>query len=63
MEDAPALDPLVKYPISEKDGSIYITADEGTIKSGRRSGSVKCSVETDEKVVIVGGLVILPRCG
>lgn len=57
VEDAPALDPLHKFPIFERDGAVYIMGDEDTIKASRRSGAVKCSVETDEKVVIVGGSV------
>ncbi|KAI9885118.1 MAG: hypothetical protein M1823_003087 [Watsoniomyces obsoletus] len=55
VEDAPALDPLGKFPISEKDGSFYITADEAQIKGSRGPGDVKCQVQGDEKVVIVGG--------
>ncbi len=57
VEDAPALDPLGKFPISEKDGSFYITADEAQIKGSRGPGDVKCQVQGDEKVVIVGGYV------
>ncbi|KAI9825032.1 MAG: hypothetical protein M1826_007110 [Phylliscum demangeonii] len=55
VEDSPALDPLTSYPITYKDGAVYITSDEATIKSGRRSGSVKCTVQGQDKVVIVGG--------
>lgn len=45
----------MKYPLTEKDGGIYITTDEGSLKAGRRTGDVECAVESDEKVVIVGG--------
>ncbi|KAI9791722.1 MAG: hypothetical protein M1816_003532 [Peltula sp. TS41687] len=55
VEDSPALDPLMKYPLTQRDGSIYITTDEASLKAGRRSGDVKCEVQSDEKVVIVGG--------
>lgn len=55
VEDSPALDPLMKYPLTQKDGSMYITTDEASLKAGRRTGDVECKVESDEKVVIVGG--------
>ena len=57
VEDAPALDPLAKFEIIEKDGSVYIKGDEATIKSSRRSHNVKCSAQGEERVVIVGGFV------
>lgn len=55
MEDAPALDPLAKFEITEKNGGVYITGDEATIKSSRRSADYKCSPQGQEKLVIVGG--------
>ncbi|KAI9682164.1 MAG: hypothetical protein M1817_000218 [Caeruleum heppii] len=55
VEDSPALDPLAKFPIKEKDGAIYITGEEGIIKASRRTANVKCSPQGQEKVVIVGG--------
>jgi hypothetical protein len=55
VEDAPALDPLAKYEILEKNGAIYIKGDEATLKANRRKLSIKCSAKGNEKVVIVGG--------
>jgi len=55
VEDAPALDPLAKFEIMEKNGGVYIKGDESTIKASRRSPNTRCSVQGQEKVVIVGG--------
>ncbi|MCJ1436208.1 hypothetical protein MMC27_005586 [Xylographa pallens] len=55
VEDAPALDPLAKFDILEKNGSVYIKGEEATIKASRRSLNHKCSPQGPEKVVIVGG--------
>ena len=55
VEDAPALDPIAKFEIVEKSGSVFIKADEASIKANRRSPDAKCSVQGQEKVVVVGG--------
>jgi hypothetical protein len=55
VEDAPALDPLAKYEILEKNGAVYIKGDEAVSKANRRKLSIKCSAKGNEKVVIVGG--------
>ena len=55
VEDAPALDPLAKFDIIEKGGAVYIKGEQSTIKSSRRQPNVKCSVQGQEKVLIVGG--------
>ncbi|KAF2758760.1 rubredoxin-NAD(+) reductase [Pseudovirgaria hyperparasitica] len=55
VEDAPALDPLAKYEIIEKDGGVYIKAEEATIKAARRTLNIKCSAKGTEKIVVVGG--------
>ncbi|KAI9848289.1 MAG: hypothetical protein M1837_000553 [Sclerophora amabilis] len=55
VEDAPAIDALAKFRISEKDGAFYVTGEEATIKASRRQPNVKCSAQGQEKVVIVGG--------
>ncbi|MCJ1291625.1 hypothetical protein MMC34_003170 [Xylographa carneopallida] len=55
VEDAPALDPLAKFDILEKNGGVYIKGEEATIKASRRSLNHKCSPQGPEKVVIVGG--------
>ena len=54
MEDAPALDPLAKFEVLEKDGAVYIKGEEATIKGGR-TGKYKCSAAGNEKIVVVGG--------
>ncbi|KAI9807480.1 MAG: hypothetical protein M1825_005420 [Sarcosagium campestre] len=55
VEDAPALDPIAKFPVTEKNGAVYITAEESVIKANRGKGDLSCSVQGQEKVVIVGG--------
>ena len=55
VEDAPALDPLAKFDIIEKGGAVYIKGEESTIKASRRQPNVKCSVQGQEKVLIIGG--------
>jgi len=56
VEDAPALDPLAKFKVVQKDGGVYITGEEATIKAGRRKLNIKCSAKTqDSGVVVVGG--------
>ncbi|KAH0564883.1 hypothetical protein GP486_001722 [Trichoglossum hirsutum] len=55
IENAPALDPLFHFPVTERDGAVYIEGDEAMIKAGRRSGGIHCTVEGQEHVVIVGG--------
>ena len=55
VEDAPALDPLAKFDIIEKNGGVYIKGSEATIKASRRSPNHKCSAKGQEKVLIVGG--------
>ncbi|MCJ1317915.1 hypothetical protein MMC15_003242 [Xylographa vitiligo] len=55
VEDAPALDPLAKFDILEKNGGVYIKGEEATIKASRRSLNHKCSPQGPDKVVIVGG--------
>ena len=55
VEDAPALDPLAKFDIIEKNGAVYIKGEEGVIKASRRQPNTKCSASGQEKVVVVGG--------
>ncbi|KAF1985590.1 hypothetical protein K402DRAFT_334245 [Aulographum hederae CBS 113979] len=55
VEDAPALDPLAKFEVVEKDGAVYIKGDEATIKGGRNL-NIKCAAaKGDEKVIVIGG--------
>ncbi|KDN60988.1 hypothetical protein CSUB01_01125 [Colletotrichum sublineola] len=57
--DAPALDALPTFKVTERDGAIYISGDEATIKAGRRKPNFKCNstgpAAQQDKVVIVGG--------
>lgn len=58
IENAPALDPLTTFPVSAKNGSVYIIGTEANIKAGRRKPNIKCKPVTttgSENVVIVGG--------
>lgn len=59
IEDAPALDPLAKFEIFEKDGGVFIKGDEQTIKASRRQLHFKCKAQSNEKVVVVGGYVVI----
>lgn len=61
VEDAPALDPLSKYEVVEKDGAVYVKTDEGTLKANRRFLNLKCSAVSSEKVLVIGGSVNI-RC-
>jgi NADPH-dependent 2,4-dienoyl-CoA reductase/sulfur reductase-like enzyme len=55
VEDAPALDPISKYEVFERDGAVYVKSDEATIKANRRSLNIKCASVSDEKVLVIGG--------
>lgn len=55
VEDAPALDPIAKYDLVERDGAVYVKSDEETLKANRRSLNIKCSSVSDEKVLVIGG--------
>ncbi|KAF2170119.1 hypothetical protein M409DRAFT_19725 [Zasmidium cellare ATCC 36951] len=54
IEDAPAPDPLQKFEIVEKDGSVYIKGEEAAIKANRRNMSIKCQAKGNDQVVVVG---------
>lgn len=59
IEDAPALDALTVFQVSQKDdGAVYVTGDPELIKAGRRKPNFKCSTHTaklEDKVLVVGG--------
>ncbi|KAI9735440.1 MAG: hypothetical protein M1818_006446 [Claussenomyces sp. TS43310] len=55
IENAPAIDALPSFKVSEKDGAVYISGEKDTIKGSRRKPFVKCSSVGPEKVVVVGG--------
>jgi hypothetical protein len=57
VEEAPALDPISKYDVFERDGAVYIKTDEATLKANRRVLNIKCTSKTDEKVLVIGGCV------
>jgi NADPH-dependent 2,4-dienoyl-CoA reductase/sulfur reductase-like enzyme len=55
IENAPALDALPSFGLSEKNGGVYITGEEQRIKSSRRKPNIKISGAVGpEKIVIVG---------
>ncbi|KAI4755569.1 rubredoxin-NAD(+) reductase [Aureobasidium sp. EXF-3400] len=55
VEDAPALDPLAKFEVFERDGAVYIKGEEKTIKANRRQLNIKCrSVKEKDHVVVIG---------
>jgi hypothetical protein len=59
VEDAPALNALAKYPVVEKDGGVFITADEDQLKTNfPNTLSLKCQAQGTEKIVVVGGKVL-----
>ncbi|CAM1501192.1 Fc.00g103540.m01.CDS01 [Cosmosporella sp. VM-42] len=58
VEDAPALDALPVFKLIERDGAVYISAEESAIQSSRRKPNFKfkkASGAQKDKVVVVGG--------
>jgi len=56
IENAPALDALPSFQLSEKNGSVYVSGSQESIKGSRRKPNIKISgAAGPEKVVIVGG--------
>jgi NADPH-dependent 2,4-dienoyl-CoA reductase/sulfur reductase-like enzyme/nitrite reductase/ring-hydroxylating ferredoxin subunit len=56
VEDAPALDPLAKFEIEEKDGKVFVTGEEKVLKDNfPNSLSISCKATGAEKVIVVGG--------
>ncbi|PSK34300.1 Dihydrolipoyl dehydrogenase, mitochondrial [Elsinoe australis] len=55
IEDAPALDPLHRFKVTEKDGAVYVSGEEKQIKDQRRQLSIKCSPKKQDGIVVVGG--------
>ncbi|KAI9888197.1 MAG: hypothetical protein M1820_010241 [Bogoriella megaspora] len=55
VEDAPALDPLAKFEIVQRDGGVYIKGDKEGITSSRRQLNLKCQATSPEKVLVIGG--------
>ncbi|KAF2868729.1 rubredoxin-NAD(+) reductase [Massariosphaeria phaeospora] len=55
VEDAPALDSISKYQVFERDGAVFVKAEEATIKANKRPLNVKCSSVSQEKVLVIGG--------
>ncbi|PWY77107.1 AIF-like mitochondrial oxidoreductase [Aspergillus heteromorphus CBS 117.55] len=55
VEDAPAPNALKKFEVFEKNGAVYINAEEADIKASQRNPAIKCSASSPEKLVIVGG--------
>ena len=58
IEDAPALDHLPVFQVTERDGAVYVTGEESAIKSSKRQPNVSCKgfgALQEDQVVIVGG--------
>jgi hypothetical protein len=56
VEDAPALDPIAKYDVYEKEGAVYVKAPEAWIKANRRPLDITCpATNNNEKVLVIGG--------
>ncbi|TQS34352.1 hypothetical protein Golomagni_05267 [Golovinomyces magnicellulatus] len=56
VEDAPALDALPSFKLSEKNGSVFITGEKESIISSRRKPNIKISnIVKDDKVIVIGG--------
>lgn len=55
MEDAPALDALEIFTVSERDGAVYIKGDQAKIKSGRKNPVSACKAQGQDQIVVVGG--------
>jgi NADPH-dependent 2,4-dienoyl-CoA reductase/sulfur reductase-like enzyme/nitrite reductase/ring-hydroxylating ferredoxin subunit len=54
VEDAPALDPLAKFEVVEKDGGVYIKGNESTIKAARKTLNIKCQAKGEDRIVVIG---------
>ncbi|EFQ87044.1 hypothetical protein PTNB73_09920 [Pyrenophora teres f. teres] len=55
VEDAPALDPIAKYEVVEKDGAVYVKTTQEALKANRRFLNIKCSSVSEDKVLVIGG--------
>ncbi|KAL7780240.1 hypothetical protein CFE70_010262 [Pyrenophora teres f. teres 0-1] len=54
VEDAPALDPIAKYEVVEKDGAVYVKTTQEALKANRRFLNIKCSSVSEDKVLVIG---------
>lgn len=57
VEDAPALQPLHVFPLTERDGAVYVTGTAEDLKSFSRPSHAGCASSSSSSpgVVIVGG--------
>ncbi|PNY27932.1 Apoptosis-inducing factor 1 [Tolypocladium capitatum] len=59
VEDAPALDALPVFQVTERDGAVYISCQESAVKASRRKPNFRCSTAAagvgQDKVVVIGG--------
>ncbi|RMZ67451.1 hypothetical protein GMOD_00001374 [Pyrenophora seminiperda CCB06] len=55
VEDAPALDPIAKYEVVEKDGAVYVKTTQEALKANRRFLDIKCSSVSEDRVLVIGG--------
>jgi len=56
IENAPAIDSLPSFKLSEKNGAVYVIGEQETIKGSRRKPNIKISGTVgSDKVLIIGG--------
>jgi len=54
VEDAPALDPLAKFEVVQKDGAVYIKGEEAVIKANKRHLNLRCQAQGSDRVLVIG---------
>ncbi|GAO15623.1 hypothetical protein UVI_02050550 [Ustilaginoidea virens] len=57
VEEAPALDALPVFKVTQRDGSVYVAGDESAIKTSKRRPNFACNAAASSpgNVVIIGG--------
>ena len=55
VEDAPAPNALNTFEVLQKDGAVYIKAEEAKVKGGKRLPVASFKATGEDNVVIVGG--------
>lgn len=55
VEDAPAIDPIAKFDLVERDGAVYVKGEKATIKSNRAKANTGCTTSSGENIVVIGG--------
>ena len=60
VEDAPALDPLARFEVFERESALWVRGEEEAIRGAKRVLNIKCAVaeperEKEDGVLVVGG--------